>query len=78
MMHSGSDSMAVAYFRFLTPFFFVFLGACVTPPVRGSDILGARLCRIPSKTHQKAKSSMALHLYYQNLEILKKLTLYLL
>jgi len=28
----------------------VFLGACVTPPVRGSDILSARLRRVPSKS----------------------------
>jgi len=39
-----------APFRFLTPFSFVFLGASVTPPVRGSDILSVRLRRIPSKS----------------------------
>ncbi len=42
--------MAVACKRFLTPFFFVFLGSCVTPPVRGSNILGARHRRVPSKS----------------------------
>ncbi len=35
-------------FRFLTPFPAWVFGACATPPVRGSDMLGTRLRRVPS------------------------------